>query len=99
MKACSKALWITSSISMDTIHLLAMPWLRAALVLVYPHRRRGCKAVEGADAADAVPGVLCRGGLALAFVALLKAGNEEFLGEGGQHHPAGLAVVHHLIRI
>src|SRR5260370_647355 len=46
---------------------------------VYTHHRRRSEATVGLDAADAVPGVLCRRLLAHALVALLEARDEQFL--------------------
>src|SRR5438552_1571524 len=99
MKACSKARSMTSSISMDTISPPGNASVILSFLSVYSHRRRRREAAEGADAADAVPGVFGRGRLTLAFVAFLEARDEELLGQGGQHHPAGLAIVHHLVGV
>src|SRR5438445_2576335 len=67
--------------------------------LIYSHCCRRCEAVEGADAADAVPGELLIGRLAFAFVALQEARHEEFLGERSQHNTTGPAVVDELVGI
>src|SRR5205823_816504 len=67
--------------------------------LIHPHRRRGREAVEGTDAADAVPSVFGAGRLAFAFVAFLKARDEKLSGESGEHDAAGLAVVYDFVWI
>src|SRR5205807_831538 len=66
---------------------------------IHPYRGGRGEAVEGADAADAVPGIAVVGCLALAFIALQEARHEEFLGQCREHHPAALAILHSSVRV
>src|SRR5207248_2375883 len=58
------------------------------------YRRSGSEPTIRPDATDAVPREFVVRRLALAFVALQKAGHEELLGERRELHPTRLAVVH-----